>query len=213
MKRKTPRIHRVKTHVRKNKRVKSYLRGVRKHTTLSKPTINWKKGKETPKGYTVTLKYSDTEKEEIKVIATNYHRAIDEAFEEKTDKRIPIEINVVDPSLGEIIHWAGSRALKYGKLAASKALEKAKELHEDYTTRKLLEQSQSGSYVEREMAKRKLSRLEEKKQRAKAQTSDISVQQLIDQAYSKNKTAKTFARAKLRKEYPHVWDVMDISRT
>lgn len=153
MKRKSPRIHRVKSHIRKNKHVDSYIRGVKKQNIhLSKPTIA------KPKGYAVTLKYSakPDDKEKVDVIAINYHRAIDEAFEEKKDKRMPIEIIVVDPSLGEVIHWAGSHALKYGKLAAQKAYRTAKSGLYNYETKKLVEQAYSDNRTVRAIARAKL---------------------------------------------------------
>lgn len=173
MKRKSPIKHKVRSYKRKNKVVRSYLRGKGQGTVpnLSKPTLHQK-----PKGYTVTLKYSDTEKEEIKVIATDYHRAIDEAFEEKMDKRMPVEISVIDPLLGEIIHWAGARALKYGKAVINKSYD----------------------FV---------------KGQAISAAKDWETKRLIVEAYSENKGKQILARAKLKRDHPEVWDIMDISRS
>lgn len=170
-KRKSPRRHIVRAHKRGNVYVRSYVRGkgpwVSKSKT-TKPVINRKKKAE-PKGYTVIMKYSDKpdDKEEVKVIATSYQRAIDEAFEERKDSRFPIEVRVIDPSLGEIFKWASKRALELGKKAAAYAKEKA---------------------------------------------SEYQVKRLIADAYSQDPVRRAYARAKLRKEHPEIWDVMDISR-
>jgi len=158
VKRKSPIKHKVSSHIRNGKRVKSYNRGSGAKITrkLSKPTL----GK--PKGYTVKLRYSKKPRdlETVKVIATSYKRAIDEAFEEKIDKRLPIEIVVIDPSIGEIIHWAGSRALKYGKVVAKKtghmAKEKLKSEYSDYKIRQLIDQAYSPNRAIKTLARYKL---------------------------------------------------------
>lgn len=183
--RKSPTKHIVKTHNRKNGKthVKSYLRGHGTKTTihLSKPTLN------KPKGYTVTLIYSDKTREKQEVIATSYTRAIDETFENKHDPRLPIEISVVDPSIGEIIHWAGEHAKKYGEIATKKA----------YQTTKTI--AKAGATMAMDEAKR--------------QYSDYRAKRLIDQAYSPNRSTRTLARVKLQKDFPEVWKTMDISRS
>jgi hypothetical protein len=175
--RKSPIKHQVRSHKRKGKAVRSYVRGhgAKTQSHVANPTI---KPKNKPKGFTVILTYSKDpkDKEVIKVIATSYTRAIDEAFEEKTDKRIPIEIRVIDPSIGEVLRWAGSKALEYGKKAAVAA----------------------GHYT---------------KEKLKEQYSDVKIKMLIDQAYSTNRGTRLLARAKLRRDHPEVWNVMDISRS
>jgi len=158
--RKTPQKHIVKSHNRKNgkTRVKSYIRGrsIKTITNLSRPTIK------KPKGYTITLTYSNKtkDKETQKVIATSYTRAIDEAFENKHDPRLPIEISVIDPSLGEIIHWAGEHAKKYGEIAIKKAgaivVDEAKKQYSDHKARQLIEQSYSNNRGIRILARAKL---------------------------------------------------------
>ena len=185
MKRKTPIKHQVKSYTRKGKTVHTHLRGHGKHTSnhskLSTPTLN------KPKGYVITLIFDDKTREEQQVIATSYTRAIDEAFENKHDSRIPIEINVVDPSIGQIIHWAGDHARKYGEIAAKKSFEYGKRA------------AQTGVTMAKDQAKKQLS--------------DYRAKQLIDKSYSPNRGTRTLARAELQRDYPHIWRTMDLSRS
>ena len=178
MKRKTPVKHQVKSHTKKGKKVDPYLRGsgVKTQSRLAKPIV----GKLKPKGYTVNFKYSDKkgDAETVKVISTSYRKALDEAFEEKLDPRLPVEIVIIDPSIGEILRWAGSRALKYGKSATKKIAK--------------------GAY---DSAKRS----------ALSRVDDFKARQLIEDAYSSYKGRAMLARGKLKRDYPHVWDIMDLS--
>lgn len=154
--RKTPIKHLVKTHQRNGKIVKSYTRGKgtrfqKVWNTRARPTI-----KKTPKGYTVNFVFPNNSKETVKVIATDYHRAIDEALEEKTNKATPIEIHVVDPSLGEIINWAGKRAVDYSVKALQKGRELHSQVHYDYETKKLVNEAYSPNRTIRTLARAKL---------------------------------------------------------
>ena len=179
MKRKSPIKHKVKSHTRDGKKVKSYNRGSGLRWKLRKPKIG-KANK--PKGYTVKLRYSKRphDLETVKVIAKSYMRALDEALEERLDERKPIEVHLIDPTIGEVLSWAGDRALRYGK-TATKAIAK-------------------GAY---DSAKRSV----------ESSVSDWKARSLINDAYSDNKGRATLARAKLRRDYPHVWDIMDISKS
>ena len=185
MKRKSPIRHKVSSHTRDGKKVKSYKRGSGTKPTkkLSKPTIK------KPKGYTVKLRYSKRphDMETVKVIATSYMRALDEALEERFDKRKPIEVHLIDPSIGEVLSWAGSRALKYGKTVAEYGKTATKTVAK-------------GAY---ESAKRSVA----------SSVDDWRAQRLIEDAYSDNKGKKILARAKLKRNYPHVWDIMGISKS
>lgn len=184
-KRKSPIRHKVSSYTRKGKRVQGYTRGSGIKTTkkISKPTL----GK--PKGWTITLRYSKKphDIEVVKVIATSYQRAVDEALEEKMDKRQPIEMEIVDPSIGEIVRWAGKRAVKYGKKAVVAGGKLAK----------------SAAVAGGQFAKQKL----------KESYSEWEVKQWINQAYSPNKATRLVARAKLKNLRPDIYDVMDFSKS
>lgn len=157
----TPVRHKVKAHTRKGKPVKSFMRGSGSKSTkkVASPTV---KAKNKPKGYTVKFKYTAKDTEIIKVIAPSYQDALDEGFEEKEDSRTPIEITVIDPSLGEVIHWAGSRAAEYSKKAAKKAAKKGKEYvksqYSDYKIKRLIDQAYSSNKSTSFLARSKLKR-------------------------------------------------------
>ena len=111
---------------------------------------------------------------------------LDEAFENRHDPRIPIEVIVVDPSIGEIIHWAGEHARKYGEIAAKKSIE--------YGTKAA---AAGASYAI---------------SKAKESANDYQTKRLIDQAYSPYHGIRTLARAKLQRDHPEIWRAMDLSR-
>jgi hypothetical protein len=198
--RKHPITHRVKSHNRDGKKVSTYVRGSRRLNPLrlANPTLT------TPKGYTVKLRYSAEphDLETIKVIATSYTRAIDEALEEKQDKRTPIEILVIDPSIGEIIHWAGHNTLELGKIAGKTALNTAKTGYRDLTDVALEHTAATNTGFTGALAKRQLEHRNTKKEEV-----------LVRQAYGKDKAKSAIARAQLRKYHPEVWNVMDLSRS
>ena len=104
--RKSPIKHKVSSFTRNGKPVDAYLRGsgTKSVKKLAKPTVG-KSNK--PKGYTIIFTFSKKkgDKETVKVIASSYMKALDEAFEEKLDERIPVEIVIIDPSIGEILRW------------------------------------------------------------------------------------------------------------
>ena len=196
MTRKTPTLHRVKSHTRNGKTVVPYVRGSghRNPLKISNPSVL------KPKGYTVILTYSDKkgDKETVKVIATSYQRAIDEAFEEKVDKREPIEITVIDPSIGEIMSWAGKRAVALGKGAGSRVLDFGRDVVEaSLETTAKTKPGFMGAMAKKSLAHRH----------------DRNVERLVKQSYSKDRATKAIARAKLKREHSDVWDVMDISRS
>ncbi len=183
--RKSPTKHIVKSHLRQDGKthVKSYLRGhgTTSQTHMAKPTFN------KPEGYTVKLIYPDKTPEKIEVIATTYQHAIDEAFKLKTNPRLPEEIIVTDPSLKEVIHWAGAHAQQVGKIAAQKSLEYGKKAA-----------IAAGHYAKKEI---------------KSYANDARVRTLLGQAYSPDHRVAALARTKLRTEYPDVYNVTDFAQS
>ena len=210
-KRKSPIKHKVSSYTRDGKKVPSYVRGHGTKTILhlSNPNLLQK-----PKGYTITLKYSNKvgDHEKVEVIATSYERAVTEAFRDKTDKRLPIEIHVVDPSFGEVARWAGKHAVEFGKAVAKESYHTGKNLYND-TTSIALEHTSQGTGLSSSLAKRALERRNQQFETRRKQLTDTEVKRLINEAYSRNKTVRTLARAKLRTEHPEVYHVLDISTT
>lgn len=142
------------------------------------------------------------------MIATNWHRALDEAFEEKVDKRQPLAISVIDPSLHEVVSWAGKRALEYGK----KVVGASKDLYRDVTDIALSHTATTDKGLAGALAKKQLERRSSRDKTEKERRENENVQKFIKEAYSKDKTVRAYARMKLRTRFPEVWDVMDISR-
>ena len=85
--RKSPIRHTVKSHTRQGHGVNTYARG--KGTTRTLPPFTRRRvlPKEKPKSYTINFKYSNKQGdgESLIVIANDYQKALDEAFEEKKD--------------------------------------------------------------------------------------------------------------------------------
>ena len=54
---------------------------------------------------------------------------------------------------------------------------------------------------------------ESAKKAAMSKVSDFRVKKLIEDAYSKNRGKSMLAKAKLKRDYPHVWDIMGISKS
>jgi hypothetical protein len=206
--RKSPIKHKVSSYIRDSKQVHSYLRGhgTKPFIHLSNPNKFQK-----PKGYTVTFVYTKavlnnhnihtTHKdiEELKVIATSYQRAVTEAFRNRQDKRTPLEINVVDPSISEVARWAGQHALDFGKAVAKESYHTGKNLYSNVTNI-ALEHTAQGKGLSSAIAKKQLE-----------QRHDSAVQRLIKDSYSSDPSVKTFARSKLKKEHPEVYHVLDVS--
>lgn len=145
--RKSPVRHQVNSYTRNGTRIRAYLRGSgrKKLTAIANPTLS-------PKGYVVNFTFPDKTKETVKVISTSYNAAIDEAFEEKVSKQEPVEIHIIDPSLGEIVSWARQRV----STTAKKVWSEAKKAHHDYQTRELIRKAYSSDPVTKAFARSKL---------------------------------------------------------
>lgn len=183
--RKKPVRHRVEEHKRGGSTVKSYMRGL--GAQLRKPTVSISRYRTSkkPKAWTVNFKYSDKKDdgESFLVIAQNYHRALDEAFEEKTDARDPIELSVIDPSIGEVLHLIGRGAKRAAGVGAKYSI-------------------MGGKAVAKKAGSVAVARLR-----------DEIAKGLIKNAYSKDRPTRIIARSRLKVEYPDVYNIMDFSRT
>ena len=181
-KRKSPRRHSVKSHVRNGYRVSSYVRG--QGRTI--PTLIRRKIIKTdePKSYTINFQYSKKkgDGESVVVIAKNYQDALDEAFEEKTDSRNPISIEVIDPDIGKALRIIGKGVGKGIKLGAKYAWIAGK------TITKETAHAIAKSYRE------------------------MRLRRLIDEAYSPDRVTRIRARAKLKLRYPEIYSICDFSK-
>jgi len=232
VKRKSPVRHSVKSHTRKKKPVRSYTRGkgvkTKKITKrrVSKPTTG-------PKPFTVNFKYSEKpgDGESLIVIATSYKKAMAEAFEEKVDSREPIEIEIIDPDFGRVFRAIGSGlkrvvgvgakyAIKGGHIA-KQATERAAIAAKPHVVKGIKTGARYGAqYTKRGIKAGVKYGVKGIKVTGRAAASSLAsvahdavAGKLVRDAYSPDRVKRAVARARLRKSFPDVWDVMDVSRT
>ena len=179
--RKSPIKHRVSSHTRRGFPVRSYVRGKGIAQTFTRKRLL---KKEVPKSFTINFKYSNRKGngESVVVIARDYQRALDEAFEEKKDPRNPISVEVVDPSVGTMLKIIARGAGKAVKLGARYAYIAGK------TVGKEAVHAVAKSYRE------------------------LRLRRLIDEAYSPDRVTRAIARAKLKKRYPEIYAICDFSK-
>ena len=177
MKRKKPVRHHVNSHMRQSKRVRAHWKG----SGQPKPKITRRRIPQTgtatkPKAYTVNFRYSDKkgDGESVVVISTRYKKALDEAFEEKKDARQPIEIEIIDPNLGRMLHIIGKGVAKVAKLGIKYSYKGVKVLGREAA------HAVAKSYRE------------------------LRLRRLIDEAYSEDRVTRVMARAKLKQRYPEI---------
>ena len=196
--RRSPVSHNVSGHTRDGHSVGGYTRGSGKTRT-----IPISRGKTNAEAFTVTLKYGDGAFEIIHVFAPkgDYKKALDEALEERSQQhRYPIEVNVKDPSLGEVIGFIRKgvgTGLKYVKKGIKKASPHVKEGAR--TLRR--EFGRSVKSVGRQVSSSISSSLQNRE-----------AKRLVRHSYSDDPGVSALARVKLKKKYPEVYDNCDFSR-
>lgn len=180
-KRKSPIRHSVKSHVRDNKRISSYVRGKGVRTL---PSLTSRRKLDKPKSFTINFQYSKKkgDGESVVVIARNYVDALDEAYEEKTDSRIPISVEIIDPNIGRALRILGREAKAVGEAGLKYGWRTTKALTAEVT------HAIAKSYRE------------------------LRLRRLIDEAYSTDRVTRIRARAKLKLRYPEIYSVCDFSK-
>jgi len=167
-----------------------------------------------PKPFTVNFKYSKRkgDGETVVVISTDYQKALAEAYEEKVDPRNPIEIEIIDPDLGKVLSIIASGAkkvaaiggkfvVKGGHIAKQLALKTAEVAGKGVVgTGKIVGKAvtSAGKLAAMKLAERRYS---------------STVKRLVEKAYSPNPAERVLARAKLREQYPDIYDICDFSKT
>ena len=180
-KRKSPIRHNVKSHIRDNKRIPSYIRG--KGVRVER-TFTSRRRIDKPKSFTINFQYSKKkgDGESVVVIARNYVDALDEAYEEKTDTRIPISVEVIDPDLGRALRVLGREAKAVGEAGLKYGWRTTKALTAEVT------HAIANSYRE------------------------MRVRRLIDECYSPDRVTRIRSRAKLKLRYPEIYSLCDFSK-
>ena len=194
-KRKSPRRHSVKSHVRAGYRVSNYVRGKGTRTlpTLTRRRKLIKTGE--PKPFTVNFKYSNKagDGESVIVISTSYDKALKEAFEERVDARQPIQVEVIDPDLGRMLRIVAERAKTAVKVGAREAGKLTKlGIKYGYAGAKVLGK-EAAFAIARAYRSQKLRRL-------------------IEESYSPDRATRAMARARLKTQYPEIYSVCDFSK-
>ena len=224
VKRKTPIRHRVKQHSRKGKRVISYERGKGVNSPRVR-TIKRKIKSSTPnvKAYVVNLTFADGKNESLTIFAESgmrgYQQAVDESFEEKVNPLDPIEIQVLDPSVGEVLKVIGSGLKKAGHLGAKYAIKGGHYAKQAAIASKphLRRGIKAGLHYTKEGVKvggrvAKITGRVAATSLASA-AHDAIAKRLLQDAYGPDRVKRAVARARLRKSFPDIWDVCHFSRS
>ena len=193
-KRKSPRKHSVKSHVRSGYRVSNYVRGKGIGTVPSLTRRRKIEGNK-PKPFTVNFKYSEKkgDVESVVVISTSYDKALKEAFQEKTDPRQPIEVEVIDPDIGRMLRIVAEGAKTAVKIGAKEAGKLTKlGIKYGYAGAKVLGK-EAAFAIARAYRSQKLRRL-------------------IEECYSPDRATRAMARAKLKTQYPEIYSSCDFSK-
>ena len=193
-KRKSPRKHTVKSHVRSGYRVSNYVRG---QGSISTATLTRRRKIEDnkPKPFTCNFKYSNKlgDGESVVVISTSYDKALKEAFQEKTDLRQPIEVEVIDPDIGRMLRIVAEGAKTAVKVGAKEAGKLTKlGIKYGYAGAKVLGK-EAAFAIARAYRSQKLRRL-------------------IEECYSPDRATRAMARARLKEQYPTIYSVCDFSK-
>jgi len=167
-------------------------------------------------GYVVNFKYSDKPGDGESVLVFTdptataeeaYTKAMDEAFEERVDSRRPVEIDLVDPSVGAMLKWVGERVkgtIAYGK----PVLKKAAKLGAKYAVRASMATAKTAKRV----AKAGVGAGKELVKLTAFSVERKMIERLIRDCYSKNKITRVASRHALKKRYPDIYDMCDFSR-
>jgi len=205
--RKPPDRHQVKSHTRRGKTVTNYVRGSGEHATGRPRRVVGRKvfDQNTDMGvhaWTVNFTYDNpsVKGETVLVFADSYDGVIDEAFDERQYKHlIPTATELIDPSLGQIIG------------AVKKGAKKAAGLGAKYSITTLKAASRAGAKAGKLAGgtAMNLGRSAVKYGSYKVTTKYVEV--LLQDAYGPRGPRRTAARYSLKKKYPDIWDMTNLS--
>lgn len=224
--RRSPIRHDVDGYTRKDgTKVPGYPRG---HGTRSRKAkrsrvVGKSTDDDTPIGvhaFTVNFKYSNRKNdgESVIVISNNYVDALDEAWEERVDTRMPIAVEAIDPDIGAAISWMGKRvksAITYG----APKIKKAAHLGAKYTIKATMVAKDTGVRVARAgirggvgVSKAGWSGAKELRRLTAFGIQAGVIENLLKLCYQKDRAKRTAARVALKRRYPEVYDMCDFSR-
>ena len=207
--------HQVKTYKRHDGTpVRTHMRGTgaARISYTKKPSFGMDNPKGGPKAYTVNFKYSERkgDGESVPVIAASYDGALAEAIEEKTDKRHPVAVEIIDPSIGSVLSFVADNAklvLKGIHKHGTPVAKKAASIGAKYAIKGgavamqvAAKGARTGADIIGHSVAEYTSRLEQE-----------NVQKLIQASYSADRGKKVAARATLKNFYPEIYDMMEFS--
>lgn len=213
--RRKPVKHTVHAHTRRGKRVKAFQRGSgtksrvhRRSRVVGKPFDEDTKMKEL--GFTVDFTYESPPHESVIVIADSYQAALEEAFDERVDTRAPIEVNVIDPDLDQILKFVGEGAKKAGAYGL-KGIKKAGKVGAKYSIRGVKAGTRLGAEGARAVARGVKVGLTESSKLLLYEAERAKVRLLLKKCYSKDRIERLSARAALKKFFPDIYDICSFS--
>lgn len=223
--RKSPHKHTVSGHKRRGKWVQPFDRGrgTRPLKVRRSRVVGGKGDLPTNElAFTVNFKYSDKpgDGESVIVIADapgdkldakTYRRVLGEAFEEKVDTREPIEVDMIDPSLGAVLSFIGKAAKKAGAFGL-KAIKKGAEVGAKYGIRAVKAGTRLGAKGARAAARGVKVGLTESSKLALYEIERARTRMLIRQCYSEDPIERRSARIALKRLFPDIYDICDFSR-
>ena len=116
-----------------------------------------------------------------------------EAFQEKTDAREPIEVEVIDPNLGRMLRIVAEGAKTAVKVGAKEAGKLTKlGIKYGYAGAKVLGK-EAAFAIARAYRSQKLRRL-------------------VEECYSPDRATRAIARAKIKTQYPEIYNACDFSK-
>ena len=224
MTRRSPIQHTVRPHKRGRVQVASYTRGSGQKPSkiprrVSHTTRYYDDGGLGPKGFTVNLTYSDSpgDGETVVVIADSYKGALKKAVEERVDNRQPIEVELIDPDLGQILTFVAEGTKKVAKklVGAGKVAEAYANRGSVYALKGIAHTGEvGGKYAVRagigvgnRMAKSTGELLSATSKLVISDAEKRVVQVLLQEAYSPVIHVRVAARYQLKKYYPAVFEI------
>jgi hypothetical protein len=165
-----------------------------------------------PKAFTANFIYSNKKDdgESVVVIADSYASALDEAYEERTSRRTPIAVDLIDPSISSVLSFIGNTA----KEAATRGVQAIRK-HGETAVKLGAKYAVKGGNVAFDVAKKGTKAgAQALKATATEYVSKVeqeNVRKLINAAYSSDRIKRNAARTTIKNFYPEVYDIMDFS--
>ena len=190
--RSSPVLHDVKGHTRNGKHVNPYKRGSgqRTRSRRHRPVFD----EHTDMGvhaWTVNYTYDhpSVKGETVLVFADSYDGVLDEAFDERKHRYLaPTAVELIDPSIGEVLNAVKTKGRKVAGLGARYSITAVKAV---------------GGAAKQAT--------KEGMRMAKYKVTTRLLEQLLKDAYGPRGPRRLAARINLKRQYPDIWDMTNLS--